>query len=141
MNFNLAVYPTREKLMELAGSQDTSPIVMLNLLKFREVAEYKDGRDEKISGREAYMRYGAAMRSIVAKGGGRMLISADLKDVVMGEVSDLWDVVALVEYPSAAGFFAIAASPEVMEIGVHREAGLAGQLLIRSKLNNDIEGP
>jgi len=138
MNYDNAVYPTREKLMELAGSEDKSPVVMLNLLKFREVAEYKDGRDEKISGREAYMRYGEAMRSIVEAGGGRMLISADLKDVVVGEVSDLWDVVAMVEYPSAAGFFAIAASPEVAEIGVHREAGLAGQLLIRSSLNSEI---
>jgi len=138
MNYEIAVYPTHEKLMELAGSQDTSPVVMLNLLKFREVAEYKDGRDERISGREAYMRYAEAMRGIVEAGGGRMLISADLNDVVIGEVGDLWDVVAMVEYPSAAGFFAIAASPEVAEIGVHREAGLAGQLLIRSTLNNAV---
>ena len=138
MNYDNSVYPTREKLMELASSQDKSPIVMLNLLKFREVAEYKDGPAEKISGREAYMRYAEAMRGIVEAGGGRMLISADLKDVVIGDVSDLWDVVGLVEYPSAAGFFAIAASPEVAEIGIHREAGLAGQLLIRSTLNNAV---
>lgn len=134
--FDMAVYPARDKLMELAGSKDPAPIVMLNLLKFREMAEYKDGRDEKISGREAYMRYGAAMRAYVEAGGGRMLLSADLKDVVIGEVSDLWDMVALVEYPSAAAFFAIAASPEVAAIGVHREAGLAGQLLVRSNLTN-----
>lgn len=136
MNYEMSVYPAREKLMELAGSTDPQPVVMLNLLKFRDLAEYKDGRPDKISGREAYMRYGEAMRGFVEAGGGRMLISADLKDVVIGEVSDLWDVVALVEYPSAAGFFAIAASPEVMAIGVHREAGLAGQLLIRSSLND-----
>ncbi len=138
MKYDISVYPTREKLMEVAGSTDPEPVIMLNLLKFRDVAEYKDGRPDKISGREAYMRYGEAMRGFVEAGGGRMLISADLKDVVVGEVSDLWDVVALVEYPSAAGFFAIAASPEVMEIGVHREAGLAGQLLIRSSLTHII---
>ena len=57
---------------------------------------------------------------------------------MIGEVSDLWDVVGLVEYPSAAGFFAIAASQQVAEIGVHREEGLAGQLLIRSAMNNAI---
>lgn len=134
MKYDIAVYPTREKLMELAGSQDKAPIVMLNLLKFRDIAEYKDGRAEKISGREAYMRYGEKMQKIVEAGGGRFLLSADLKDVVIGEVEGLWDMVGLVEYPSAAGFFAIAASPEVAEIGIHREAGLAGQLLIRSTL-------
>ena len=36
----------------------------------------------------------------------------------------------IVEYPSRAEFFRIATSPEVQAIGIHREAGLAGQLLI-----------
>jgi hypothetical protein len=35
------------------------------------------------------------------------------------------------EYPSAAAFAAIVMSPEVTEIGVHRAAGLEGQLLIQ----------
>lgn len=137
MKTEIAVYPTRERLMELAGSRDPAPIVMLNLLRFRDVAEYKDGRAEKISGREAYMRYAEKMQKIVEGAGGRFLVSADLKSVVIGEVEDLWDLVGLVEYPSAAKFFAIAASPEVAAIGVDREAGLAGQLLIRSTLRSD----
>lgn len=138
MNYEIDVYPKREKLMELAGSKDPAPIVMLNLLKFRDIADYGDGRTEKVSGQEAYMRYGREMRKIVEARGGRMLISAELKDVVIGSVDGMWDVVALVEYPSAAAFFAIASSPEVMEIGKHRTAGLAGQLLIRSTLSNEI---
>lgn len=137
MKYEIAVYPEREKLMELAGSTDPAPIVMVNLLKFRDVAEYKDGGTEKISGREAYMRYGVEMRRIVEAAGGRFLISAALDSVVIGEVEELWDMVALVEYPSAAAFFAIAASPEVLALGKHREAGLAGQLLIRSTLLED----
>ncbi len=36
----------------------------------------------------------------------------------------------IAEYPSRAAFHRIATSPEVQAIGVHREAGLAGQLLI-----------
>ncbi|MCE9650945.1 MAG: DUF1330 domain-containing protein [Parvibaculum sp.] len=134
MNYEIAVYPTRERLMELLESKDEKPIVMLNLLKFREVAEYKDGRAEKISGREAYMRYGAKMQTLVEAKGGRFHISADLERVIIGEVEDLWDVVAMMEYPSAAAFAAIATSPEVMALGVDREAGLAGQLLIRTTL-------
>jgi uncharacterized protein (DUF1330 family) len=136
MHYDIAVYPTRERLMELAGSKDDEPIVMLNLLKFRDIAEYKDGRAEKISGREAYMRYGEKMQKIVTSHGGRMLISADLKKVVIGDVEDLWDVVALVEYPSASAFATIAMSPEVLEAGKDREAGLAGQILIRSTLRD-----
>ncbi|KAB7739030.1 DUF1330 domain-containing protein [Parvibaculum sedimenti] len=134
MNYEIAVYPKREKLMGLAGSQDTAPIVMLNLLKFHDVAQYKDGRAEKISGREAYMRYATEMEKIVAANGGRFLFFADLKDVVIGEVGDLWDEVGLVEYASAASFAALVTSPEVLALSNHREAGLAGQLLIRSTL-------
>lgn len=134
MKYEIAVYPTREKLMELAGSQDKSPVVMLNLLKFREFADYKDGRTEKISGREAYMRYGEKMRPLVEARGGRFHISADLESVIIGEVEEMWDMVAMMEYPSAADFVAIATSPEVLAIGVDREAGLAGQLLIRTTI-------
>jgi uncharacterized protein (DUF1330 family) len=134
MKYENAVYPTHERLMELANSKDPSPIVMLNLLKFRDVAEYKDGRAEKISGREAYMRYGQKMQPFVEGKGGRFIFMADMKQVVIGEVEGNWDVVALMEYPSASAFFAIAASPEVAAIGVDREAGLAGQLLILTKV-------
>lgn len=134
MNYEIAVYPKREKLMELAGSQDTAPIVMLNLLKFRDIAEYKDGRSEKISGREAYMRYANEMEKIVVANGGRFLFFGNLKDVVIGEVDDLWDEVGLVEYSSAASFATLVTSPEVLAISTHRDAGLAGQLLIRSTL-------
>ena len=39
-------------------------------------------------------------------------------------------MVGIAEYPSRAEFQRIATSPEVQAIGVDREAGLAGQLLI-----------
>jgi len=103
---------------------------MVNLLKFRDKAQYADGRSEDITGREAYMRYIAAMGPIVAAAGGRFLFSGDVKDLVIGEAEELWDAVGIAEYPSRAEFHRIATSPEVQAIGVHREAGLAGQLLI-----------
>ena len=37
------------------------------------------------------------------------------------------------EYPSRAAFQRIVTLPEVAEIGVHREAGLEGQLLIMTE--------
>lgn len=46
----------------------------------------------------------------------------DIASLVIGDVQDLWDTCLLVEYRSAAAF---------AEIGVHRAAGLDGQLLIR----------
>ncbi len=124
------VYPRFEQIMPLAQDPTPGPIAMVNLLKFRDKAQYADGRSEDITGREAYMRYIAAMGPIVAAAGGRFLFSGDVKDLVIGEVEELWDAVGIAEYPSRAEFHRIATSPEVQAIGVHREAGLGGQLLI-----------
>jgi uncharacterized protein (DUF1330 family) len=106
---------------------------MLNLLKFHEKAVYKDGRSDNISGREAYMRYGNAMRKIVEREGGKVLFTGIIAGLVIGEVEGMWDVAAIMEYPSRAAFQRIVTLPEVAEIGVHREAGLEGQLLIMTE--------
>jgi len=131
MKVENALYPTRERLGELLGDSGTEPIVMLNLLRFRARAEYPDGRKTELTGRQAYNIYGEAMRKVVEREGGKFLFGAEVKSLVIGMVEELWDVAALVEYPSSASFARIASSPEVAEIGVHRAAGLEGQLLIR----------
>ena len=124
------VYPDAEQLMPLLQDPTPGPIAMVNLVKFRDKAQYKDGRPDDISGREAFMRYVLDMRRIVEGAGGRFIFSGDARHLVIGEVEELWDAVGIVEYPSRAEFHRIATAPEVQEIGVHREAGLAGQLLI-----------
>jgi uncharacterized protein (DUF1330 family) len=124
------VYPSFEKIMRLGQDPTPGPIAMVNLLKFHARAQYRDGRSEDISGREAYMRYVAEMGPIVAAAGGRFLFSGAVRDLVIGEVEEMWDAVGIAEYPSRAEFHRIATSPEVQAIGLHREAGLAGQLLI-----------
>ncbi|MFN8644520.1 MAG: DUF1330 domain-containing protein [Candidatus Binatia bacterium] len=124
------LYPRPEQLLPLADDPTPAPVAMVNLLKFRDRAEYRDGRPDAISGREAYLRYVAEMQPIVEAGGGRFLFSGDVQGLVIGEVEQLWDAVGIAEYPSRAAFYRIATSPAVLAIGVHREAGLAGQLLI-----------
>lgn len=104
---------------------------MLNLLKFRARAKYTDGRKTDLTGAEAYNLYAQQMSAIVERAGGRFLFVGDIRSVVVGNVSDVWDVVALVEYRSPEAFARIATSREVAKVGLHRAAGLEGQLLIR----------
>jgi uncharacterized protein (DUF1330 family) len=108
------------------------PVVMVNLLRFRAKAVYPDGRPSDLTGRQAYNLYAAPMQNVIEQGGGKVLFGGDIASLVIGDVEDLWDTCVLVEYPSAAAFAAIVTSPEVAEIGVHRAAGLEGQLLIRA---------
>ncbi|MBI1406733.1 MAG: DUF1330 domain-containing protein [Caulobacter sp.] len=140
MNVENAVMPRQDQIVGLLGLGGEAPIVMLNLLKFRDVADYDDPAEPKISGREAYMRYGEPMSALVAAKGGRVLFSANVDALVIGEVGELWDSAAIVEYPNRAAFVAIASSPEVQAIGHHRQAGLAGQLLIQCTAMPDAAG-
>ena len=133
MKVENAVYPTADGIQALMRDKSSTRIAMLNLLKFREKAIYKDGRSGNISGREAYMRYANAMTKIVEREGGRILFTGRIVGLVIGAVEKMWDVAAIMEYPSRAAFQRIVTLPEVQEIGVHREAGLEGQLLIMTE--------
>jgi len=128
-----AVLPQPEQAMAFFGGQEDGPFVMVNLLKFKPKAEYADGSDAELSGAEAYWRYGEEVRKLVEALGGKVRYSGQVTGLLLGEVEELWDVVALAEYPSLAAFRQMATSPEMHAIEPHRMAGLAGQLNIRTK--------
>ena len=132
MDVENAAYPTASRVEALMADDSGGPVVMVNLLRFRAKAVYPDGPPSDLTGRQAYNLYAAPMQNVIEQGGGKVLFGGDIASLVIGDVEDLWDTCVLVEYPSAAAFAAIVTSPEVAEIGVHRAAGLEGQLLIRA---------
>ena len=130
MKVENAVEPTGAQLESLIAGAADRPVHMVNLLKFRERAEYPDGADADLSGREAYMRYGGPMMELVHKAGGKLQFSGDVTDILVGEVEENWDMVAIMTYPSEAVMAEITQSPEFAAISGHRKAGLKGQLLL-----------
>ena len=133
MDVKNAVYPPQDQAMAFFNAPEDGPFVMVNLLKFRERAQYPDGSNPDMSGREAYGIYGEAVSKLVEGLGGRIRYSGEVTGILLGKVEDLWDMVALAEYPSLAAFRAMAMSPEMHAIKHHRTAGLAGQLNIRTR--------
>lgn len=133
MKVENAVIPPMQQAMEFFGGTEDGPFVMVNLLKFKARAEYADGSEPDLSGAEAYSRYGEVVRTLVESLGGKVRYSGAVTGLMIGEVEELWDMVALAEYPSLASFRAMAMSPEMHAIEHHRKAGLAGQLNIRTK--------
>lgn len=123
------VYPTDPQMRE-AGPE--GPIVMVNLLKFKEKAEYEDGRETDLSGREAYLLYARSVSKLITEFGGRVLFVGDVTYLMLGKVEDLWDEVALAEYPNRGALVAMASSEAFQQIAVHRKAGLEGQLNIET---------
>ncbi len=112
---------------------DHGPMVMVNLLKFKDKATYPDGRDPELTGREAYERYGAAVVACLAAVGGHVVYSGPVTGMLLGAVEEQWDTVALAWYPSPQAMLQMVASPDYQAIEIHRYAGLAGQLNIRTK--------
>lgn len=129
-----AVHPPKEQFDNFFATGDDGPFVMVNLLKFKDRAVYDDDPTIDISGREAYEIYGAEVSKLIEAGGGRVLFGGVVDGMILGEVEELWDMVALAEYPSKAAFLDMMMSPEWAAIERHRMAGLAGQLNIRTVL-------
>jgi uncharacterized protein (DUF1330 family) len=122
--------PTPEQLAALAAHAPEGPLSMLNLLKFRARAQYEDGRETDLTGEQAYMLYGAGVAKLIVRMGGSFTFMGKTNVLLIGDGDLDWDTAAVVEYPSLRHFQDMTASEEYAQVHVHRDAGLAHQLLI-----------
>ncbi len=132
MEVNNALQPTDAQLGKLLVPDHNKPIYMLNLLKFRQVAKYADGRETSLTGQEAYALYALGVAKLLEGFGGSLGFSARVDSVMIGEVGELWDAVGIAMYPSRAHMLEMVQSAAYQAIHVHRDAGLAGQLNIET---------
>lgn len=108
------------------------PIFMLNLLKFRDFANYPDPGAPKLSGKAAYQIYADSVSAVIKTFGGELVFSADVTGLTVGHVEELWDAVAIARYPSRQAMLEMIKSSAYQDIAIHRTAGLAGQLNIET---------
>ncbi|HVN64267.1 MAG TPA: DUF1330 domain-containing protein [Candidatus Binataceae bacterium] len=113
-----SVVPKAEELQKLIATHK-GPVVMLNLLKFRARAEGESG-----TGEEAYLRYANAAREFLDQVGAKILWAGRSVAMLIGDDSDNWDAVAIVQYPSVKAFLEMVMNPDYQKIHAHREAGL-----------------
>ncbi|RPG48702.1 MAG: DUF1330 domain-containing protein [Gammaproteobacteria bacterium TMED104] len=116
----------------LDGDVD-SPITMLNLLKFKEKAEYEDGRETNLTGKEAYSIYGQEVIEHLEKVGAKLIFQGRVNRLMLGEVEELWDSFALAKYPSRKAMLEMMLDSDYQKSEEHRSAGLEGQLNIEIK--------
>lgn len=127
----MTITPTPAQFQAIAQQPADRPIVMVNLLKYRDRAAYSPDRAEAgegLSGREAYRRYGAVALKHVIAAGGRVVFAGDARFAAVGTAD--WDEVVLVLYPSPAAFLKMTGDPDYQAAHYHREAGLARTDLI-----------
>ena len=134
MEVKNAVMPNETQLKEFEEQGEDKPIFMVNLLKFKEKAQYPDKRETNLTGEEAYAIYSEEVAIHLAKVGGKPVFGGDVQRLMLGEVEELWDKVAIASYPSRKAMLQMISDPDYIESAQHRVAGLEGQLNIETTL-------
>ena len=121
--------PDRETFGAFRRMEDTGPVHMLNLVRFRDRAAYPDGRES--SGEEAYAAYGRESAPIFRGVGGRIAWSGDFRLMLIGPGDERWDRCFIAEYPSSSAFVQMVKDPEYQKAVIHRQAAVEDSRLIR----------
>jgi uncharacterized protein (DUF1330 family) len=111
------VRPNQEQMQGFMQPGPDGPIYMVNLLKYKEVAEYEDRRETGLTGRQAYEIYAGAVAELLVEFGGGVVFGGEVSRLMLGEVEDLWDEVAIAMFPSRKAMLEMMMSPTMQEIG------------------------
>ena len=126
------ILPSEEQINGFINESEVGPISMVNLLRYKDKALYQDGRDTTLTGEEAYGLYAKEVINFVEKYGGEFIFAGKVNRLMLGEVEDLWDAVAIAKYPNRKAMLEMTMDPDYQKIHVHRDAGLEGQLNIET---------
>lgn len=107
--------------------EEDGPVWMVNLMKYKERAEYADGRETTLTGREADDAY--APVEILTDLGAEVVLFGDVVAQLLGD-EPTWDRVAVVKYPTRRSFIEMQARPDFLELYAHKEAGMEQTFVI-----------
>lgn len=126
------VNPTVEQLRALLVADRDGPLHFVNLLSYRELAQYPAGHEmasRKLTGEQAYGLYGQVALKHVLQRGGRLVTWNGVEQAIIGADTS-WHHVATMEYRSTDAFIEMVTDPEYDASLVHRDAGLAKTLVL-----------
>ncbi|MCF6523084.1 DUF1330 domain-containing protein [Streptomyces sp. JJ36] len=125
----MAVDPRGADLKRYLAEDPGGPVVMLNLLRFRE------------GGRDSYRRYAAELdATFLPRYGGKVLYAGTGSTPLVAEEGQDWDAVLLVRYPSREAFSRMVADPEYQEVTRLRTEALHEAVLQPTEPWNPTEG-
>lgn len=126
--------PTQEAGRVLFMRGIKGPVVMLNLLRLRDVADYSASPElappTPISGAEAYRRYVEHTQPFLRESGGEILFLGEGGPFFIGPAEERWDLVMLVRQASVDSFVAFASNPDYLAGIGHRTAAIEDSRLL-----------
>ena len=121
----------QRQVQRMIDAPTKGPFYMFNLVRYREHAEYPDGRETDLTGREANMLY--APLEFLAAIGARIAFSSEVDLQIDGD-DTVWEAVAVVEYPCPVAFLAMIADPEFQARAIHKDAGVEKTIVMVTHL-------
>jgi hypothetical protein len=132
--------PTQESGRALFMRGIAGSIVMLNLLRYRAVADYSAtpqlAPPMPITGEAAYRLYMDHTMPYLEKSGGKLLFFGRGGGFLIGPSNERWDAAMLVQQSSLASFMAFASNAEYLGGMGHRTAALEDSRLLPLEENN-----
>jgi len=126
--------PTQEAGRNFVMRQIQGSVVMLNLLRFRKIADYSTTPDlnpgEPISGAQAYQLYIEHTLPFLTKSGGEILFMGEGGSFLIGPTDEHWDAVLLIRQKDVNSFLAFESNQDYMKGIGHRTAALEDSRLL-----------
>jgi len=126
--------PTQESGRTFITRGISGSVVMLNLLRFRDVADYSATPDlaprEPISGAAAYRLYIQHTLPYLKQSGGELIFLGKGGQFLIGPADERWDAAMLIRQRSVSDFMAFASNPKYMAGIGHRAAALEDSRLL-----------
>jgi hypothetical protein len=126
--------PTQDAGVAFLRRGIVGEIVMLNLLRLRDVADYSASPElapaQPTSGAEAYDRYVAHTMPFLTASGGALLFLGDGGPFLIGPAGERWDRAMLVRQKSAQAFIAFATDRAYLAGLGHRTAAIEDSRLL-----------
>jgi len=126
--------PSEESARRLFQRGIEGPVTMLNLLRFRDTADYSAFPDlapaEPISGSEAYDRYVRHTLPFLTAGGGSVEFFGTGGPNFVGPADERWDLVMMIRQASLSDFLAFASNDDYLAGIGHRTAALEDSRLL-----------
>jgi len=116
--------------MKTFAESNGDPIVMVNLMQVRPNALYEPPLVDHCSGYEALARYTHESAAVRQAAGAGLVWSGQALQMPIGPSEKVWDVVALVRYPSAGAYLTMVATDAYKAARQHRTAALCDSRLI-----------
>ena len=136
MDMEQKLEPSENQLSKLLSMPIETPVAVLNLFEFNEVANYQSGDPEyatsaaEISGQDAFHLYGGVAGKTIEDLGGRVVMSAPVEQVLIGHEVANWHAAAIMYFPSRGAFLQMMSDANFQTASRHRRAALKNHCMI-----------